>query len=128
MSEVLPPYWYQLQGEGLDYLSGLLGLDENTTTYLLKMMGVLKDHGESVRFEQIVFQDALTMVGAEGCSHHGWCRGGSRKPNMKVETSSMSTRSAASPKLKALWFLRIGRSRTSEDYNRIAYNKASDQV
>ena len=77
MSEVLPPHWYQLQGEGLDYLSGLLGLDENTTTYLLKMMGVLKDHGESVRFEQIVFQDALTMVGAEGCSHHGWCRGGS---------------------------------------------------
>ena len=32
MSEVLPPYWYQLQGEGLDCLSGLLGLDEKTTT------------------------------------------------------------------------------------------------
>jgi hypothetical protein len=45
---------------------------------------------------------------------------------MKVETSSMSTRSAASPKLKALWFLQIG-SR-SEDYNRISYNKSSEQV
>ena len=38
----------------------------------------------------------------------------------------MSTRSAASPKLKALWFLQIG-SR-SEDYNRISYNKSSEQV
>ena len=111
MSEVLPPYWYQLQGEGLDYLSGLLGLDENTTTYLLKMMGVLKDHGESVRFEHT---DTLNMVGAE----------------VEVEIStlatSMSTRRSGPVPRKRMWFLRIG-SR-SEDYNRISYNKASEQV
>ena len=72
------------------------------------MMGVLKAHCGSLRFEHTIFRDALTMVGAEVEV---------KKTNMKVETSSMSTRSAASPKLKALWFLRIGRSRTSEDYS-----------
>ena len=65
MSEVLPPYWYSLRGEGLESLSGLLGLDEDTTTYLLEMMGVLKAHGGSLRFEHTIFRDALTMVGAE---------------------------------------------------------------
>ena len=50
----------------MDCLSGLLGLDEKTTTYLLlKMMGVLKDRGESLQFDHTVFQDALTMVGTE---------------------------------------------------------------
>ena len=97
----------------MDCLSGLLGLDEKTNTYLLKMMGVLKDHGESVRFEHTVFQDAHTMVGAE----------------VEVEKSkiatSMSTRSGPGHR-KTMWFLQIG-SR-SEDYNRISYNKASEQV
>ena len=87
----------------MDCLIGLLGMDEKTTTYLLKMMGVLKDHGESVRFEHTVFQAAHIMVGAE----------------VEVErstfgtSSSMSTRSGLAPR-KRMWFLRIG-SR-SEDY------------
>ena len=46
----------------MDCLSGLLGMDEKATTYLLKMMGVLKEYGESVRFEHT---DTLNMVGAE---------------------------------------------------------------
>ena len=74
------------------------------------MMGVLKEYGESVRFEHT---DTLNMVGAE----------------VEVEIStlatSMSTRSGPVPR-KRMWFLRIG-SR-SEDYNRISYNKASEQV
>ena len=76
-------------------------------------MGVLKDHGEFVRFEQTVFQDALTMVGAE----------------VEVEKSkiatSMSTRSGPGRRT-TMWFLQI-RSR-SEDYKPISHNKASDQV
>jgi hypothetical protein len=58
----LPAYWYSLKGNGAGSLSYLFGMCEEDFHHLLMAAGVLKTHGNDVRFHRDRFEKGFNLL------------------------------------------------------------------
>jgi hypothetical protein len=62
VDSLLPSYWYSIKGGGLESLSSIIGVSSKTLEAILKEAGILKPHGNDLRFHKDVFYGGFPLL------------------------------------------------------------------